>query len=155
MVRDGRGLGPAHVGDLGRGRRVSMNVVGHAGARVLDVVALDALGVRDRRPLEGVARNGVGSRRVGHELVDRDGLVVRAWGVGEVAGVEVGAVGLGHAGLEAPPGVRVASISLALGVDARLEVLDRDLEEVAGLGPLDEDRASEHVHAVACAQINQ
>ena len=128
MVRDGRGLGPAHVGDLGRGRRVSMNVVGHAGAGVLDVVALDAVGVRDRRPLEGVARHGVGSRRVGHELVDRDRLVVRARSVGEVAGVEVGAVGLGHAGLEAPPGVRVASISFALGVDARLQVLDRHLQ---------------------------
>ena len=38
-------LRPAHVGDGGRGRRGSMNVVGHAGAGILDVVALDALGV--------------------------------------------------------------------------------------------------------------
>ena len=36
-------------------------VVGHAGAGVLDVVALDALGVRERRPLEGVRGRRVGA----------------------------------------------------------------------------------------------
>ena len=72
-VRDRAGLAPAHARHRAREARV---VVRHAGARVLDVVALDALGVGDRGPRELVAQRGVGLAVLLEELVDGHHLVV-------------------------------------------------------------------------------
>ena len=72
-VRDGARLAPAHACHHVREARV---VVGHARARVLDVVAFGAVGVGDGGPGELVAERGVGLAVLLEELVDGHHLVV-------------------------------------------------------------------------------
>mmetsp|Transcript_831 Transcript_831/g.1565 ORF Transcript_831/g.1565 Transcript_831/m.1565 type:complete len:397 (-) Transcript_831:113-1303(-) len=147
-VADWRDLGPAHVGD---GRREALEVVRHARTRILDVVALDAVGVGDGGPAELVGERRVQLAALRVDLVDGNGLVVLPGRVGEGAGGEGRAVSLGRARLVAPPGGRVRAVGLALSVEPRLQVEDLDRDDVAGLRVLDVDRPREHVDAVAGA----